>query len=74
MKELKTGDELVAMMVEAAGKTGKCATPTKTSIFVYKSSEPNTNWDYGTNTKILEDCRPELNKILGELRLKYDMK
>ena len=72
MKELKTCDELVAMMVEAAHKTGKCATLAKTSIFVHRSSEPHTNWDYGTNTKIAEDCRRELNKILGELRLKYD--
>jgi hypothetical protein len=74
MKELKTGDELLAMLIEAVHKNGKYATLTKTAIFIHQSSEPYTNWDYGTNTKLPEECRRELNNILGELRVSYDMK
>jgi len=74
MKEQKTGDELVDMMVGMALQTEKCQTVTKNSIFVHRSSEPHTNWAYGTNTQISEKCRLELDRICGELRLRYDLK
>jgi hypothetical protein len=47
MKELKTGDELLAMLIEAVHKNGKYATLTKTAIFIHQSSEPYTKSAFG---------------------------
>ncbi len=73
-KELKTSNELLAVMLAAVRKIEKCSSLSDNSIFIHESSDPYTNWGYGTNTKVHEDCRRELDKILGELRLRYDMK
>ena len=73
-KELKTANELLAMVLAAARKMESCSSLSNKSIFIHESSDPHTNWGYGTNTKVAGDCRRELDKILGELRLRYGMK
>lgn len=73
-KELKSADELSTLMSAAARKIESCSFLSDKSIFIHESSEPHTNWGYGTNTKIPDDCRRELDQILGELRLRYEMK
>ena len=68
-KERKTADELLRLMLAAIGRE----LPDR-SIFILESSDPHTNWGYGTDTKIPEDLRLELETVLANLRLLYDLK
>lgn len=70
LKELVTANELRNLMLAAIRERGYIL-PDR-CIHIYESSEPNTNWDFGTDATVSEECRRQLNEILGILRLKYD--
>ncbi len=72
LKELVTANELRNLMLVAIRERGYILSDR--CIDIYESSEPNTNWVFGTDTTVSEECRRQLNEILGILRLKYDMK
>jgi hypothetical protein len=77
VKELKSANELAALLREEARKTGKC--DNLGSIFVYPAQRRDENWDFGTGgsvpaEQISDACRIELGLIAGRLKLKYDLK
>jgi hypothetical protein len=73
-RDPKAANELKSMMLEQARRFVECLSLSDQNIYIHQSNDPHTNWGYGTVGRVSEECRRALDRILGELRLEYDMK
>jgi hypothetical protein len=78
-KEVKTANELAAMIMLAAEASGKCVD--LLSVVVQPTGGNHPTWDYGTtvnnpdkpNHRISAACQNALDLIVGHLQAQYDL-